>query len=97
MSTAGRVVTTVAAALLAAPALFASTDANSQEKRIRWQLASGYPSGMTQLGTMGVTVTRKLHRVSGGNIDIKFNEPGAIVPALQIFDAVSNGSVEVAW
>jgi TRAP-type mannitol/chloroaromatic compound transport system substrate-binding protein len=97
MSIAGRVTTTLAAALLAAPALFAGTDANSQEKRIRWQLASGYPSSMTQLGTMGLTVTRKLHRVSGGNIDIKFNEPGAIVPALQIFDAVSNGSVEVAW
>ena len=74
-----------------------SDPVQGQEKRIRWQLASGYPSSMIQLGTMGVTLTKKLHRVSGGNIDIKFNEPGAIVPALQIFDAVSNGSVEVAW
>jgi len=74
-----------------------SFSTQAQEKKIRWQLASGYPSSMIQLGTLGVAVTKKLHRVSGGNIDIKFNEPGAIVPPLQIFDAVSNGSVEVAW
>jgi TRAP-type mannitol/chloroaromatic compound transport system substrate-binding protein len=71
--------------------------ADAQEKRIRWQLASGYPSSMIQLGTLGVALTKKLHRVSGGNIDIKFNEPGAVVPALQIFDAVSKGTVDVAW
>jgi TRAP-type mannitol/chloroaromatic compound transport system substrate-binding protein len=87
----------VAASALAVPIFAVSHDAEAQEQRIRWQLASGYPSTMTQLGTMGVTLTKKLHRVSGGSIDIKFNEPGAIVPALQIFDAVSNGSVEVAW
>ncbi|MFZ0850833.1 MAG: TRAP transporter substrate-binding protein [Hyphomicrobiaceae bacterium] len=88
---------TLAAMAVAFLSAASSDPVQGQEKRIRWQLASGYPSSMIQLGTMGVTLTKKLHRVSGGSIDIKFNEPGAIVPALQIFDAVSNGSVEVAW
>lgn len=85
------------AGLAAALTVGAAAPADAQDKKIRWQLASGYPSTMVQLGTLGVTVTKKLHRVSGGNIDVKFNEPGALVPALQIFDAVSNGSVDVAW
>ncbi|MFN0302181.1 MAG: hypothetical protein ACKVQU_17720 [Burkholderiales bacterium] len=50
-----------------------------------------------QLGTLGVTLTKKLARVSGGNIDLKFNEPGALVPALQLLDAVSNASVDAGW
>ncbi len=86
-----------AASLTVLLALGLASSAGAQDKRIRWQLASGYPSTMIQLGTLGVTVTKKLNRVSGGNIDIKFNEPGALVPALQIFDAVSSGSIDVAW
>jgi TRAP-type mannitol/chloroaromatic compound transport system substrate-binding protein len=38
-----------------------------------------------------------VRRVSGGSIDMKFHEPGALVPALQSIQAVAKGSVDAAW
>ena len=35
--------------------------------------------------------------MSGGTLELKFFEPGALVPALECFDAVSKGSVESCW
>jgi TRAP-type mannitol/chloroaromatic compound transport system substrate-binding protein len=87
----------VAASVIGGLALATSLTASAQEKKVRWQMASGYPSTMLQLGTLGVTLTKKVARVSGGTFEIKFNEPGALVPALQLFDAVSNGSIDAGW
>ena len=47
--------------------------------------------------TSGVRFTKNIERVSGGNFQIKFYEPGALVPALECFDAASKGSVEACW
>ena len=41
--------------------------------------------------------SKNVSRLSGGNFDIKFFEPGALVPALECFDAASKGSVESCW
>ncbi|MGF1561352.1 MAG: TRAP transporter substrate-binding protein [Geminicoccaceae bacterium] len=67
------------------------------EARVRWKMASTYPSSLTQLGTLGVRIEEQVALVSDGNIQIKFYEPGALVPALEVFDAVSSGSVDAAW
>ena len=51
----------------------------------------------SHLGTSGVRFTKNIERVSDGNFEIKFYEPGALVPALECFDAASKGSVEACW
>ena len=38
-----------------------------------------------------------IKRLSGDKLQIKFYEPGALVPALECFDAASKGSVESCW
>lgn len=38
-----------------------------------------------------------LKKISGGSIDARFFEPGALVPAGQYLDAVGNGSLDAAW
>ncbi len=35
--------------------------------------------------------------MSGGQFEIKFFEPGALIPPLECFDAVSKGSIESCW
>ncbi|MCG8548071.1 MAG: TRAP transporter substrate-binding protein, partial [Alphaproteobacteria bacterium] len=35
--------------------------------------------------------------MSDGKLQIKFHEPGALVPALECFDAASKGSVDACW
>ena len=87
---------TCAAVLAAAAFSVAPSDANAQE-RVRWKMGSTYPGSLTQLGTLGKRVDDNIDEVSGGNIKIKFYEPGALVPALEVFDAVSTGSIDAAF
>ena len=72
-------------------------DAAAQDKRIRWNMGSAFGSKLTQLGTLGVSLSEKIDRSTGGNIRLKFFEPGALVPPLEMFDAVSAGSLDAAW
>ena len=77
-----------------------SSDKNQSDsvtKKVRWKMASTFPGSLTQLGTSGVRFQNQISKVSGKNIQIKFFEPGALVPALEVFDAVSSGSVDAGW
>lgn len=62
-----------------------------------WNMQSTYPGSLTQLGTIGVRIAEQITKVTGGEITVQFQEPGAIVPALETFDAVSTGAVEAGW
>ena len=73
-----------------------SNDAEAQ-KRVRWKMQSAFGSSLPHLGTSGVRFTKNIERLSDGKFQIKFFEPGALVPALECFDAVSAGSIESCW
>ena len=73
-----------------------TTDADAQE-RVRWKMQSAFSSSLSHLGTSGVRFTENIDRMSDGAFEIKFFEPGALVPALECFDAASKGSVEACW
>ena len=66
--------------------------ADAQE-RVRWKLASSYTSTLDVLGQNILRVVENIETMSDGNFEIQFNEPGALVPALEVFDAVSKGSM----
>jgi len=86
-----------AAVFASALSITAAPEAAAQEKRVRINIGSTYPGGMTQLGTLGIALARKVTKASGGSIDMRFTEPGALVPALQVFDAISQGSLDAGW
>ena len=69
------------------------TDSSAQE-RVRWKMQSAFPGNLSHLGTSAKRLEAMVERVSGGNFELKFFEPGALVPALECFDAASKGSVE---
>jgi TRAP-type mannitol/chloroaromatic compound transport system substrate-binding protein len=71
----------------------APTDSGAQE-RVRWKMQSAFPGNLSHLGTSAKRLEAMVERVSGGNFQLKFYEPGALVPALECFDAASKGSVE---
>lgn len=62
-----------------------------------WNMQSTYPGSLTQLGTLGKRIADQIGVVTGGAIEVEFQEPGALVPALEVFDAVSSGAVELGW
>jgi TRAP-type mannitol/chloroaromatic compound transport system substrate-binding protein len=69
-------------------------DAGAQDKRVRLNLGGAFPSSTAILGTGQLYFVDKVKKLSGGSIDIRFFEPGALVPASQYFDAVSTGSLD---
>ena len=71
-----------------------ASSAGAQET---WQMQSTYPGSLTQLGTLGKWVAERITAVTDGQIVVEFQEPGAIVPALEVFDAVASGAVETGW
>jgi TRAP-type mannitol/chloroaromatic compound transport system substrate-binding protein len=85
-----------ACAVALSTSLFAA-DAQAQDRKLRLQMASSYGSTLPILGESALAFTKRVSTASNGSIDIRFNEPNALVPVLQSFDAVSQGSVDVAW
>ena len=85
-----------AAALAAVLAAGAAAEADAQQ-RVRWKMHSVYGSQLAILGTGGKAVEREVEKVSNGTFQLKFFEPGALLPGGQYMDAVSQGSVESAW
>jgi len=69
----------------------------AQDKRVRMQMAGAFASSMGILGPAQTRTVDLIRRLSNGTIDMKFFEPGALVPGSQYFDAVSNGSLDSAW
>jgi TRAP-type mannitol/chloroaromatic compound transport system substrate-binding protein len=67
------------------------------EEPVRWKMASAVSSSVVILGTTAKGFTEKVAAISGGDFVIKFYEPGALVPPLEMFDAVAKGSIEAAW
>ena len=86
----------LAAAFAVAFAVSGAALAQAPQK-IRLQLASAFPTSLTLIGEAPVKLSRKIERASAGAIELKINEPGALVPALQAIQAVSQGSVDAAW
>lgn len=74
----------------------APSQADAQD-RVRWKMGSAFPSKLIQLGSLGVHLSEKIERASGGNIRLQFFEPHALVPPLEMFDAISAGSLDAAW
>ncbi|MEM6464772.1 MAG: TRAP transporter substrate-binding protein [Pseudomonadota bacterium] len=81
------------AAAVSATVLMGATGVQAET----WQMQSTYPGSLTQLGTLGKRVAENVGIVTGGNVEIEFQEPGALVPALETFDAVASGAVEAGW
>jgi TRAP-type mannitol/chloroaromatic compound transport system substrate-binding protein len=69
----------------------------AQDKRVRMQIGLAFPSTTGLLGPTQQKLVETLRKVSGGSIDARGFEPGALVPAAQYLDAVANGSLDAAW
>jgi TRAP-type mannitol/chloroaromatic compound transport system substrate-binding protein len=87
--------------LVAATALIvgaAATSGQAQElDRIRWQVPIAVPSTLTALGDTIPWVADTLRRATGGQIDLQIAEPGAVIPALAVFENVSTGAIDVGY
>jgi TRAP-type mannitol/chloroaromatic compound transport system substrate-binding protein len=70
---------------------------SSGARPVNWKMASTFSATLPVIGTSGPYFSEKVERISRGRIQIKFYDPGKLVPALEVFDAVSKGSVDAGW
>jgi len=78
-------------------ALVAAAPSTWAQEAVRWGIPMSFGSNLTALGDTMPWVSEQLKKVSGGSINLQVFEPGKLVPALGIFDAVSTGKVEAGY
>ncbi len=61
------------------------------------ELTSIYPSSFPIIGEAGSQLGPRVATLTQGALTFRFNEPGALVPATEAWDAVSIGAVDAAW
>jgi len=72
-----------------------SSQTGQSHEVINWTMATTWPPGFQGLGTGAEYLAEQINRLSNGRIKVKVYGAGELVPALQVFDAVSSGSVEM--
>lgn len=79
-----------AAATVAAPAVHASS-----KKAYQWKMVTAWPRNFPGLGTGAAFFAKAIQEMSGGRIQVKVFGAGELVPAFEVFDAVSRGTAQV--
>ena len=82
--------------LCMAAAIAVAAPAVAQEK-VRWRVPVAFPSTLPGLGDTVNYVADTLKMASGGNIQMKVEEPGKIVPPFGIFDALKEGKIDAGY
>ncbi len=88
---------TMSTAVLGAAMALGLTVAPASAEKVKWNMASAFPSKLVQLGSLGVQLSKNIKAISGGQMQLKFFEPKALVPPLEMFDAIKGGSLDAAW
>ena len=81
---------TTAVASLAAPTVL-----KASRKKYRWRLCMAVPKTLPIWGTQVVQFAKNLKEMSSGKLDIRVYGAGELVPALQTFDAIKSGSIQM--
>jgi TRAP-type mannitol/chloroaromatic compound transport system substrate-binding protein len=88
--------------MAAAGAAACSTDAPSgdtatasAQETFEWNLATSWPPGLPGLGVGVDNLAERIEAASNGRLKIKVYSGGELVPALEVLDAVSRGTVQM--
>jgi len=79
---------TTAAATVSAPAI--------SQGRIEWRMVTAWPKGLPGLGTGAERLAQRITQMSEGRLTVRVFAAGELVPGLQTFEAVQNGTAEMA-
>ena len=90
----GIMTSTIAAAALAGSITVAAAQ---DVDNVRWGVPMAFGSNLVALGDTMPWVSQQLDKISGGKIKLQVFEPGKLVPALAVFDSVSQGKVEAGY
>ena len=61
---------------------------------VKWRMASSFPKSLDTIYGAGEQLANSLNKITGGKFQLRVYAGGEIVPGLQVFDAVQQGTVE---
>lgn len=92
-----RSLTKLAISLSTALAVVAATPAVAKDPTVNIKVAGMFGSNFKPIGGHIKQMIDNVNLASNGSIRMRFFEPGALVPVMGIFDAVSSGSVDAGY
>ena len=63
-------------------------------KKFRWYMVTTWPPNFPIIGTSCQLFAKKVFEMSGGQLDIKVYGADELIPALEVFEAVSSGTAQ---
>jgi len=84
----------VGAAVIAGSALTGAPAVHA-EKKYRWKMVTTWPKNFPGLGTGANHLAELIAKMTDGRIEVKVYGAGELVPAFEIFDAVSRGTAQM--
>lgn len=64
-------------------------------EQIKWKMVTSWPKNFPGLGTGAEYLAKSITEMSGGRLTVKLYAAGELVPAFEVFDAVSRGTAEM--
>jgi TRAP-type mannitol/chloroaromatic compound transport system substrate-binding protein len=64
-------------------------------KKFNWKMVTSWPKNFPGLGTGAEYLAKSITEMSGGRLTVKLYAAGELVPAFEVFDAVSRGTAEM--
>ena len=80
---------------LAAGSMVAPTLASAKKAEHKWKMVTTWPKNFPVLGTGANHLAELIGQMSGGRIEVKVYGAKELVPAFEVFDAVSRGTAEM--
>ncbi len=80
---------------LVAGSMLAGTNVARAKPQFKWKMVTTWPKNFPGLGTGANNLAALINEMSGGRIQVKVYGAKELVPALEIFDAVSRGTAEM--
>ena len=72
-----------------------ATQAPEAVQQVEWKLVTTWPKNLPALGTAPERLAASVAEMSAGRFQIKVYADGELVPAFEVFDAVSQGTAEM--
>jgi TRAP-type mannitol/chloroaromatic compound transport system substrate-binding protein len=84
-----------AALTACSPSNTPGTNAAQSDTRFRWKIVTTWPPNFPGLGTAVNTLAEYINEMSAGRLQIDVYAAGELIPAFEVFDAVSRGTAEM--
>ena len=84
-------------AALATVAITAMSSVEAEAKKVRWKMHSAFGKNVAVIGPVGHRIADMVRAMSGGDFDIKVEEPGALAGGYAYYDPISQGSFQAAY